>query len=668
MDNSVARINLQSLAAALGGEVSGQQVLAPSPGHSAADRGMSIKIAADAPDGFLVKLFNEGDAIAAKDYVRAKLGLPTWQPNGKGSGHHLSPGKEIAMAMASLRKPAGQPAASEKIVATYDYKDARGVLLYQKIRYEPKRFVQRAADGAKSLNGIERVLYRLSELTDDSAATVFICEGEKDCDRVRTLDLCATSADSGTWKPDLVEPLRDRDVILVPHFDYKGTKRATEALNALHGVAKTIRMLFLPGLDGAEGNDDASDWLNQDPARANIFAETCLAAPLWVPGAEVEGMAAAAEVRKAKKDDGRAAQAQAGATALACPNEEIRTVSFLTLLEEEVIEEPDYIEPNFAGPGQFILIAGPPKAQKSLLLQEMLVSCAIGVPFLLNTFTVARPLRVFWLQAEMNRKLLRKRAREFDDLTPAERELVGRNLVISERFRMLLSEDGVKRVVEIIRKDFPDQPPDIIGFDPLANLFDGDNENDNSQLLRFLMVRLEAIRQAINSAAIIVLVHHSAKRSAEELARDPFAAIRGAGALRGYYDSAIVIFRPSEDSKARKVHFELRGGEAPEPMTVVFSAGRFRNASEIATIDKTMARKMLADLKAAWDAGKPWSHTKRAKSEGRNAAYNLSKAYNVKIGEVTALVTEWARLNIITIRERVTRKHPAGFEVTGTLD
>jgi putative DNA primase/helicase len=198
-------------------------------------------------------------------------------------------------------------------------------------------------------------------------------------------------------------------------------------------------------------------------------------------------------------------------------DEAIKTVSFLTLLEEEVIEEPDYIEPDFAGPGQFVLIAGPPKAQKSLLLQEMLVSCAIGSPFLLNTFKVARPLRVFWLQAEMNRKLLRKRAREFDDLTAGERELLGRNLVISERFRMLLNDDGVKKTIETIKSAFPDgQLPDVIAIDPLANVFDGDDENQSAQLLRFLTTRVEAVRQAINPAAVIVLVldHPRLRRTA----------------------------------------------------------------------------------------------------------------------------------------------------------
>jgi hypothetical protein len=349
-------------------------------------------------------------------------------------------------------------------------------------------------------------------------------------------------------------------------------------------------------------------------------------------------------------------------------DKEIKTVNFRTLLEEDVTEEPDYIEPNFAGPGQFILIAGPPKAQKSLLLQEMLVACALGVPFLLNTFTVTRPLRVFYLQAEMNRKLLRKRAREFEDLTAAERELVGRNLVVSERFRMLLGDEGVKKVIQTIKANFADAPPDVIGIDPLANVFDGDDESSNSQLLKFLMTRLEAIRKAINPSAFIVLVHHTAKRSAEDLARDPFSAIRGAGALRGYYDSAMIVFRPSEESKTRKIHFELRSGDAPEPMTVVFSKGRFRDVAEAATIDKPMARKMLTDLKAAWDKGEPWSPNRQARRDGRYAHYNLAKAYDVKAAEVNALLDEWARLQVVTFRERVSRKHSAGFEVTGTLD
>jgi hypothetical protein len=347
----------------------------------------------------------------------------------------------------------------------------------------------------------------------------------------------------------------------------------------------------------------------------------------------------------------------------------IRTVDFLTLMTETVEEEPDYIEPGFAGPGNFVLIAGPPKAQKSFLLQEMLVGCATGTSFLQDTFKVARPLRVFYLQAEMNRKLLRKRAREFKLLTPEQRRLLSTNLIVSERFHMILNEDGVKTAIATIKESFPDTPPDIIAVDPLANVFDQENENDNAQLMRFLTGRIEAIRQAVNPLAAVVMVHHASKKSSEDMARDPFVAIRGAGSLRGYYDSAIVIFRVSEEGKARKVHFELRSGESPEPMVVELEDGRFIKASKTASkIDKPMARQMLMVVREAWEAGEPLSPNRQAKEEGRYAVYNLSQQFSVTAKEVEFLVNEWMRLRVVAMRKRVHRGRPAGLEVIGSID
>jgi AAA domain-containing protein len=386
----------------------------------------------------------------------------------------------------------------------------------------------------------------------------------------------------------------------------------------------------------------------------------------WPEGADGE-RDETAEAAESAKQQAKAAPASRWQDQIA-QDRKIKTVRFRTLLEEIVTEEPNYIEPNFAGPGQFVVIAGPPKAQKSFALQEMLVACATGGSFLMSTFRVPRPLRVFYLQAEMNRRLLRDRARQFTDLTPAELELLGENLVISERFHMLLGEEGVKKVVEQIHEDFPDAKPDILAFDPLANLFDGDDENSNSQLLKFLMTRLEEVRRLVNPEAVIVLTHHSKKVSREDLAKDPFSAIRGAGALRGYYDSAIVIFRINEDAKDRQFHFEMRSGEAPAPLKAVLTNGRFTAAALPGSLDKSMARKMLADLKSAWDKNEPWSPNRQARRDGRYAVYNLARGYDAKPAEITALMDEWARLGIITMRDRVSRKHSAGFEVTGTLD
>jgi hypothetical protein len=68
-------LDLRSLARALGGDINSGQVLAPGPGHSAADRSLSVKPDPGAPDGFIVHSFAGDDAITCKDYVREKMGL-----------------------------------------------------------------------------------------------------------------------------------------------------------------------------------------------------------------------------------------------------------------------------------------------------------------------------------------------------------------------------------------------------------------------------------------------------------------------------------------------------------------------------------------------------------------------------------------------------------------
>jgi putative DNA primase/helicase len=73
-----------------------------------------------------------------------------------------------------------------QITATYPYRDEQGTLLYEVARFEPKTFRQRRPDGAGgwtwSVNGVRRVVYRLPKLRGHQIC--YICEGEKDCDRL----------------------------------------------------------------------------------------------------------------------------------------------------------------------------------------------------------------------------------------------------------------------------------------------------------------------------------------------------------------------------------------------------------------------------------------------------------------------------------------------------
>jgi AAA domain len=284
---SIANLDLRQIARALGGEISGGQVLAPGPGHSAADRSMSVKLDPAAPDGFLVNSFANDDPLVCKDYVREKCGAstPAFKPNGKRPRATRDEIAALYAAAAQQQREDSRP--RSKPGATFAYKDGNGALLYEVLKFEnPKKFLQRRPDG----NGgwiwkldEQRVLYKLPELLQYPDATVFVCEGEKDADRVASLGHCATTVASGKWTDECVAPLAGRDVIVLEDVDEPGRKKATAAAKALYGTAKTIRIVSLPGLTGHPDNKDVSDWLDTDSRRADKLVDICFEAPLWEP-------------------------------------------------------------------------------------------------------------------------------------------------------------------------------------------------------------------------------------------------------------------------------------------------------------------------------------------------------------------------------------------------
>ena len=68
-------MNLHSIARALDGTVSGNQVLAPGPNHSRQDRSMVVWLDPSSPGGFRCHSFAGDDWRECRDYVRARLGL-----------------------------------------------------------------------------------------------------------------------------------------------------------------------------------------------------------------------------------------------------------------------------------------------------------------------------------------------------------------------------------------------------------------------------------------------------------------------------------------------------------------------------------------------------------------------------------------------------------------
>ena len=136
--------------------------------------------------------------------------------------------------------------------ALYDYTDADGKVLYQVVRKRGKKFSQRRPSGnggfAWGLGDIGPVPYRLPRVKASQFAAVV--EGEKDVLTLEGIGLVATcnNGGAGNFKPELAPHFTGKDVAIFPDNDDPGRKHALLVASLLSPVAKSVKIVELPGL------------------------------------------------------------------------------------------------------------------------------------------------------------------------------------------------------------------------------------------------------------------------------------------------------------------------------------------------------------------------------------------------------------------------------------
>ena len=205
-------------------------------------------------------------------------------------------------------KPTTLPA-PKRLVASYDYTDETGALLYHVRRYDPKDFRQCKPDGNGgliwSIGDTRRVLFRLPDVMMAVAQgeTVFICEGEKDCLALAGIGLCATCNCGGAessptgkkWIPAYTQDLSGASVVVLPDRDAPGRLHGQIVAGHLHGRAASVRIVELPDINGRPCKD-AADFVNAGGTADDITG--------LVEGAEMFTGAAPVAAPVAVADDG----------------------------------------------------------------------------------------------------------------------------------------------------------------------------------------------------------------------------------------------------------------------------------------------------------------------------------------------------------------------------
>jgi putative DNA primase/helicase len=438
------------------------------------------------------------------------------------------------------------------VTGKWDYTDDDGKLLACVYRYDPpggKQFRPWDVCARKMKAPDPRPLYNQSGIA--VADEVILVEGEKAAEALIDLGICAATAMNGASAPvgrTDWSPLAGKKVLIWPDKDAPGWRYAEAAAQAVMQAGATEVSILLPPDDAPE-KWDAAD-------------------------AVVEGVDVAAFIANADRQTISTPQA--------------RAFSLGHMLNDHSPMPEDIIAPRILTIAGLLVFGGAPKVGKSDFLLSWLAYMAAGEPFL--AFAPPRPLRIFYLQAEIQYHYLRERLQQMD----LSDDIVARahaNLVITPQIKLILNEAGVAIVTELITRHFPDGL-DIIVIDPIRNVFDGGEdgggENDNAAMLVFLKDRVERLRDAIDPDAGVILVHHTRKLSKKQFEEDPFQALSGASALRGYYTAGMILFRPDETMPERKIITELRNGPALPAKVVDKQDGRW---VEIDTRSERLVRK-----------------------------------------------------------------------------
>jgi RecA-family ATPase len=233
----------------------------------------------------------------------------------------------------------------------------------------------------------------------------------------------------------------------------------------------------------------------------------------------------------------------------------------------------DIVSPRVLTKKGLLVFGGPPKIGKSDFLISWLIHMAAGASFL--GMIPSRPLKIFYMQTEIEYEYMKERLQQLK-LDKELLDIAANNLIITPKVQLSLNGEEISEIKNSLNeKDFK---PDVLAIDPLRNIFSSEygNENDNSAMLFFLQKTLEKLRNAINPDAGIILTHHTKKLSKKMLEEDPFQGLSGAGSLRGFYSTGMVMFAHDEESTVRQIAFELRNGERVPNKLVDKISGRWQ--------------------------------------------------------------------------------------------
>ena len=411
----------------------------------------------------------------------------------------------------------------------WHYTDEDGVTQHIKQRYKTfdakgKTYKQFRVDeqGRRhaSMTGANIVPYNLPEVdfARKTGRTVFLCEGEKAADALKTIGVVATCTHNGasSFPEDVVKHLVGLTIAIVPDNDTVGWEYARKAVAALKAVTKSIRVVDLQ-LD--EVKEDAYEFVykyggDKDRLVDLTKATQAIASELDVTTpARLIGVAKTQEMQDLELSE-------------VTPTREGFKLEAWDDIEDEPVE---WLIQGVIPQKSFVALYAPPASFKSFIALDIAECIATGRAFLGNEIT--RRGAVLYIAGEGHGGIgSRIKALKTHHNTPENTPVY----FLRRQVNLRSSKTDLQSLVDAIDdlKAINEINFELIIIDTLARAFGGGNENASEDMGAFITAA-GAIQGRYECGLLVV--HHAGK--------DATKGLRGHSSLLGAVDTELEIIR-----------------------------------------------------------------------------------------------------------------------------
>lgn len=499
--------------------------------------------------------------------------------------------------------------AREVCTAEYLYHNEDGALLFtvRRIEYRnpdgsfvlkdgkrKKSFSQRRPDPnhpggwINNVNGVPVVPYKLPELIEAIATDHFVVvvEGEAKVDFLASRNVPATcnAAGAGNWKSEHSKFLRGADVVILPDNDEPGRNHADSVGASLQGIAKSVSVLDLPGL---EPKQDIIDWTRRCGGTVEELHKLIASeAKPWAPSKTTE----------------------------------LPPLPFINMSnwDSEPVPEQEWAVPDRVPLGQTTLFTGEGGYGKSTLQLHLCAAHALGLGWL---NTLPEPGPAIFFEAEDGEKTIHRRLAAianhygviFGDMIQGGLHVIslfGHDAVLATPTRSGKIEPTT--LYGQLLQAAEDIKPKMIGIASSANVFTG-SEIDRTQTQQFIGL---LNRLAMTASGSVVLISHPSLTGINtDTGLSGSTQWHNAVRARFYLKGIKVEAGEQPDNDVRELVFKKNQfGPMSASIVLRYRDGLFLPEAGMSGLDKVAreakAEEIFIDL------------LKRFASEGRNVSHN----------------------------------------------